>query len=86
VDIEGRTFKDADGRTLMVHEYNPGDGLGREIVGTLLSPPTTVHDVLPLTGTTTTSATQPYATDVKTFKAIWLEGAAPHDGKGSQYG
>jgi hypothetical protein len=72
-DIVGKGYVDATGRKLEVTGYQPGDPLGRDIIGKVSSfgPPLVVD--------------KDYATTVETFQAVWIDGAKRWRGKEEQY-
>lgn len=65
LDIVGHVFDDAEGRSLHVTEYNPGDPLGRDIVGKMYHKPQPGKLEVPID----------YATTVQNFQTIWLDKA-----------
>lgn len=59
--LVGQVLTDTSQRVLRIDEVNPGEPLGREIVGTLLG-----H-----------RSHKPYATTFATFREVWIERMPP---------
>lgn len=58
--LVGRSFFDDDGRRFDVKAVAPGDQLGREVTGKVVTPESA-----------NLSRAHPFATDMKTFDATW---------------